>query len=99
MLLQTVQQAKRLIRIVIGFTLLLAGLVMLITPGPGWAAIIGGLVLLAAEFAWARWLLKKIKERGIQLRDAVLTGNKTDPPAPRAVTGDKPSAPAPQVSE
>jgi uncharacterized protein (TIGR02611 family) len=94
MLLQTVQQAKRLIKIVIGFTLLLAGLVMLITPGPGWAAIIGGLVLLAAEFAWARWLLRKIKERGIQIRDAVFSGNKTDPPAPTGATGDRPTGAA-----
>ena len=70
--LTTLQQGKRLVKIVVGFTLLLAGVVMLITPGPGWAAIIGGLALLAAEFAWARWLLNKIKERGIQIRDAVM---------------------------
>ena len=70
--LTTLQQGKRLVKIVVGFTLLLAGVVMLVTPGPGIAVMVGGLALLAAEFAWARWLLKKIKERGIQIRDAVL---------------------------
>jgi len=36
---------------------LLAGLVMLITPGPGIPVVIIGLGMLALEFAWAeRWL-------------------------------------------
>ena len=76
MLIKTLQQAKRLIRIVFGFTVLLAGVVMLVTPGPGIAAIAGGLAILAAEFAWARWLLKKLKERGVQVRDALFSNSK-----------------------
>lgn len=72
MLVKTVQQAKRLIKIVFGFTLLLAGVVMLITPGPGWLAIFLGLAVLAAEYVWARRLLNHLKARGVQLRDAVL---------------------------
>ena len=43
MSLETVQQVKRFFKILAGFTLLLVGVVMLVTPGPGWAAIIGGL--------------------------------------------------------
>jgi len=74
MLIKTLQQAKRLIKIVFGFTILAAGLVMLVTPGPGLAAIALGLLLLA-EFAWARSLLKHIKEQGVKLRDAVLPSN------------------------
>jgi hypothetical protein len=83
MLIQTLQQAKRLIKMVIGFTLFFAGIVMLVTPGPGVAVIVGGLALLAAEFAWARWLLKKLKERGVQIRDAVFSNNKkpANPPS------------------
>ncbi len=79
MIVKTLQQAKRLIKVVIGFTLLLAGVVMLATPGPGVAVIVGGLALLAAEFAWARWLLKKLKERGVQIRDAVFQNKKKAP--------------------
>lgn len=77
MLIKTLQQAKRAIKIVIGFTVLLAGVVMLITPGPGLVVIAGGLAILAAEFAWARWLLNKLKERGVQLRDAVFSNSKS----------------------
>lgn len=72
MFLKTMQQAKRAIKIVIGFTILLIGVVMLVTPGPGWAAIFGGLAILAAEFVWARRLLDRLKQQGIKVRDAVM---------------------------
>ncbi len=74
MLIKTLQQAKRLTKIVIGFTILLAGIVMLVTPGPGWLAIGFGLFLLA-EFAWARRLLNHLKEQGGRIRDAVFYSN------------------------
>ncbi|MEM7610838.1 MAG: PGPGW domain-containing protein [Pseudomonadota bacterium] len=59
----TYKTARRIIITVIGFTLLLIGVVMLVTPGPGLAAMAGGLALLAVEFAWARAWLKKIRAR------------------------------------
>jgi len=68
----TVQQAKRLVKIVIGFTLLLLGVIMLVTPGPGWVAIGLGLALLAAEFVWARRLLNRLKAEGNRLRQVIL---------------------------
>ncbi len=37
-----------------GFTLIVLGVAMLVTPGPGWVAIGLGLSLLATEFEWAR---------------------------------------------
>lgn len=76
MWVRTVQQAKRLIKIVFGFTLLLAGIIMLVTPGPGWLIIAMGLAVLAAEYVWARRLLDHLKARGVQLKDAVFTSNK-----------------------
>ena len=79
MFLKTMQQAKRLIKIVIGFTVLAIGVVMLVTPGPGWAAIFGGLAILAAEFMWARRLLDRLKEQGIKVRDAVLPNSARKP--------------------
>jgi len=46
-----------------GFAVVLLGVVMLFTPGPGWALIIFGLGLLALEFDWAeRWLERVIKQ-------------------------------------
>ncbi len=47
MLIRTLQQAKRIIKVVVGFTILLAGVVMLVTPGPGLVVIAGGLAILA----------------------------------------------------
>ena len=76
MFLKTVQQAKRFFKIVIGFTLLLLGVVMLVTPGPGWVAIGLGLALLAVEFVWARRLLDRIKEQGVKIKDSVFPSKK-----------------------
>ncbi len=69
--MESLQQAKRLIKIVVGFTLLLAGLAMLVLPGPGIVAITLGLAILAAEFVWARWLLDRLKVAGHAARQAV----------------------------
>ena len=78
MIFRTVDQVRRAFRVVAGFTLLGAGAVMLITPGPGWLAIFLGLGLLAAEFVWARRVLTQLKKHGERIRDAVLPsgGNK-----------------------
>jgi uncharacterized protein (TIGR02611 family) len=72
MLFKTLQQTKRFLKILIGFTLLALGVIMLVTPGPGWVTIALGLGLLAAEYVWARRLLDRIKEQGIRIRDSVL---------------------------
>lgn len=53
--------AKRLARMVAGFLLLLAGLAMLVLPGPGWITVALGLALLAPDFPWARRLLDRLK--------------------------------------
>ncbi len=72
MFLKTVQQAKRFFKILFGFTLLAGGVIMLVTPGPGWLTIFLGLAVLAAEFVWARRLLERLKAQGIRLRHTVL---------------------------
>jgi len=59
---ETLRQAKRIIKIVVGFTLLIVGVLLLVLPGPGWLTIFFGLALLAAEFAWARRLLDRLKD-------------------------------------
>lgn len=48
---------------VAGSLLVVAGLVMLVTPGPGLLAIVAGLALLAREFQWARRLLDRARRR------------------------------------
>jgi uncharacterized protein (TIGR02611 family) len=73
----TLEQVRRAFRVVSGFTLLLVGVIMLITPGPGWLTIFLGLSLLAAEFVWARRLMNRIKREGGRIKEAVL-GVETD---------------------
>jgi uncharacterized protein (TIGR02611 family) len=77
-LIRTIQQAKRWLRIVFGFTLLAIGIVMVVTPGPGSLTILVALGVLAAEFVWARRLLDRLKREGARLRDNVF------PPVDRA---------------
>jgi hypothetical protein len=45
---------RKVVVLAAGSLVLLAGAVMLVTPGPGLAAIALGLIILAGEFAWAR---------------------------------------------
>jgi uncharacterized protein (TIGR02611 family) len=59
------RQARRAVIFVIGTTVLLFGLVFLVTPGPGWAGIFLGIAILATEFVWARRLLKRLKKEAI----------------------------------
>jgi len=73
----TLEQVRRAFRVVSGFTLLLVGAIMVITPGPGWLTIFLGLSLLAAEFVWARRLMNRIKREGGRIKEAVL-GVETD---------------------
>jgi uncharacterized protein (TIGR02611 family) len=72
-LIKSLQQAKRWLKILFGFTLLVLGIVMILTPGPGWLTIMLALGVLAAEFLWARRLLDRMKEQGLRLRDSVLS--------------------------
>ena len=46
----------RLLIIGLGFFCILAGLIMLITPGPGWLFIFMGMSLWGTEFHWAHRL-------------------------------------------
>jgi len=58
--------------VLFGFTLLAAGIVMIVMPGPGWLIVLMALGVLAAEFVWARRLLDRLKEQGERLRNAIL---------------------------
>lgn len=53
--------AWRLIIFVIGGSLLGLGLFFLIFPGPGWATIVLGLIILGTEFQWALRLLEPLQ--------------------------------------
>lgn len=54
---------RRIGRIILGSFLLIAGVAMLVLPGPGWIAIAGGLALLSRDVAWAGRLLHIIRDK------------------------------------
>jgi uncharacterized protein (TIGR02611 family) len=60
------RSSKRIAVTVVGFTLVLAGLAMLVLPGPGLLVIVAGFAVLATEYAWARRALDETKRRARQ---------------------------------
>ncbi|MBM7787844.1 TIGR02611 family protein [Tenggerimyces flavus] len=48
---------------VVGALFVVAGLIMFVTPGPGWLALLLGLAILATEFSWAERLLHWAREK------------------------------------
>jgi Putative transmembrane protein (PGPGW) len=67
---------KRLVVLVLGFTVLGAGVLMLVLPGPGVLIIIAGLAILATEFVWAERAMNATLSRASKVSGAV-TGNTT----------------------
>lgn len=53
----------RVARIAGGFTLVTAGVTMLVLPGPGLLTIAAGLAVLGQDFPWAERLVEGTKER------------------------------------
>lgn len=58
--------------LLVGFGLVAAGIAMLVLPGPGWASIILGLIVLASEYAWARRLLDPVRRWASRAAQAAL---------------------------
>lgn len=58
----TYKVGRRIVIGVIGATVLLIGIVMIVTPGPALVFIPFGLAILSIEFAWARIWLRKLRE-------------------------------------
>lgn len=56
----------------VGVAILAAGAVMLVTPGPGWAAIIVGFAVLATEFVWAQRILASVKRYALRAKDRAM---------------------------
>ena len=57
------KQARKLIILIVGGTVVLVGVAMLVLPGPAFVVIPAGIAILATEFAWARRLLRQVKAR------------------------------------
>lgn len=59
----------RLAVFLLGATLLLAGVLFLVFPGPGWPLIFLGLAILASEFAWANRAMHPLRRLARRLAD------------------------------
>lgn len=64
---------------VIGFTLVVVGLIFMVLPGPGIPILILGLVVLATEFAWARTILHKVRHHSGKAANAVTSRFRKSP--------------------
>lgn len=58
----TYRIARRIAIALAGTTVLLIGIVMIVTPGPAIVFIPIGLAILGLEFAWARSWLRRVRE-------------------------------------
>ena len=84
------RSGKRVAVTVAGFVVLVLGIIMLVTPGPGIPTIIAGLAILATEYVWAERALAKAKEKAGQAKDAVLRMNNRSNGAAGAPSGGAP---------
>jgi uncharacterized protein (TIGR02611 family) len=66
-----ITRVKRIVKIIVGFTLLALGVLMLVLPGPGWLTIVVGLAMLAGEFIWAKRLLDRVKAGAGRVRQTM----------------------------
>lgn len=65
---KTPRTARRVLVLIAGSLVILAGMAMLVLPGPGWAAIFLGLAILATEFDRAEKVRAAIVRR---FKDAI----------------------------
>jgi len=71
LLLLTYREARRVVILVVGMTIVLLGVLMLALPAPGTLTIILGLTILAIEFAWARDWLKRVSSMADRVQHRV----------------------------
>lgn len=67
------KKIKRYVIVVFGLTVLVVGIAMILLPGPAILVIPLGLAILGTEFLWARRLLKKLKARVKEFKDAAMS--------------------------
>ena len=73
---------KRILVMLLGGAVVIAGVTMLVLPGPGTLVIVAGLAILSTEFEWADRLKQRVRERaeaaakrsGVSLRAVMIVG-------------------------
>lgn len=67
---RSLDTAWRMMVLSLGVTLLTAGALMFVLPGPGFGTVILGLVVLGSEFTWATRVLDPVREAARRAADA-----------------------------
>ena len=73
---------RRIAVTIVGFAVLILGIVLIPLPGPGWAIVFGGLAILATEYVWAQRLLNFAKRKAISAKNAVLRQKRAEEVTP-----------------
>jgi tellurite resistance protein TerC len=76
----TYRQARRAVILLLGSSVLAAGIAMVVLPGPAFIVIPTGLAILAVEFAWARRWLSRVKRELSEVKEKL---------ASKGFTGDE----------
>lgn len=63
--------ARRVVLLVVGLSIVVIGVILMPLPGPGLLIVLGGLALLALEFAWARIWMQRIRDSASDVTEAV----------------------------
>lgn len=66
---QSLDLAWRAVILLVGATLVGLGVFFLLFPGPGWATIFIGFLILGTEFRWARSVVEPLQEAAARLND------------------------------
>lgn len=72
----SIKAIRKIVVAILGAIVLLAGVIMLITPGPGLIGIIAGLLILSTEFKWAEDYLHKARKKLKETNDKIRNRNK-----------------------
>ena len=83
------RNGKRVGVTIAGALVVLAGLAMLVLPGPGIVVIIAGLAILATEYVWAERMLNIARAKAEQAKNKVLR-RKAAQPGVEQVQDDQP---------
>jgi uncharacterized protein (TIGR02611 family) len=76
-----VRNGRRIGVSILGFVLVVAGLALLVLPGPGILLLIGGLAVLASEYVWAQRALNLARRAANRAKERAL-GRGGKPTAP-----------------
>jgi uncharacterized protein (TIGR02611 family) len=72
------RNGRRIAISLIGFALVLVGIVLLVLPGPGLLVIVAGLAVLGTEYVWAQRTLNYARRKAVEAKDRALRRPRRD---------------------